>query len=156
LQSLESKFSEASMGSLADSIIDSAISGTGDLDLSAYANEIGQREGLLKMYTNDVIQGYQAQADSALKAQGIDLEEFYGFLQEEHPDLLKETIQKHYRTKSPAVWKELIPLYRSSVLPSDEALARAKIPVRQVGNDKIITYKGMTMTLKAAAKAGLL
>jgi hypothetical protein len=110
----------------------------------------------LQLYTNDIIQGYQLQADSALTAQGIDLEEFYGFLQEEHPDLLKESIQKHYRTKSPAVWKELIPLYRSSVLPSDEALARAGIPVRQVGKDKIITLKGMTMTLKAAVKAGLL
>jgi hypothetical protein len=156
LQSLQSRFSEASLEGLSDSIIDSAISGTGDLDLSVYANEIGQPEGLLKMYADDVIQGYQAQADSALTAQGIDLEEFYGWLQEEHPDLLKETIQKHYRSKSPAVWKELIPLYRSSVLPSDEALARAGIPVRQVGKDKIITYKGMTMTLKAAVKAGLL
>lgn len=108
------------------------------------------------MYADDVIQGYQAQADSALTAHGVDLNEFYGFLQEEHPELLKETIQNHYRTKNPSVWKELIPLYRSSVLPSDEALARANIPVRKVGNDTIITLKGMTMTLKAAVKAGLL
>jgi hypothetical protein len=91
-----------------------------------------------------------------LTAQGVDLNEFYGFLQEEHPELLKETINKHYRSKDPSVWKELIPLYRSSVLPSNEALARAGIPVKQVGNDTIITYKGMTMSLKAAAKAGLL
>lgn len=155
MKSLESKFSEASMGSLADSIINSAVT-DGHIDLAAYANEINQPEGLLQLYTNDIIQGYQAQADSALTAQGIDLNEFYGFLQEEHPALLKETINKHYRTKNPSVWKELIPLYRSSVLPSGEALARAGIPVRQVGNETIITYKGMTMTLKAAVKAGLL
>lgn len=143
------------MGSLADSIINSAVT-DGHIDLAAYANEIGQPEGLLQLYTNDIIQGYQAQADSVLSAQGVDLNEFYEFLQEEHPELLKESIQKHYRSKDPSIWKELIPLYRSSVLPSEEALRRAGIPVRQVGNDKIITYKGMTMTLKAAVKAGLL
>jgi hypothetical protein len=132
------------------------LSGDGNLDLSAYAAEINQPEGLLKLYTDDIIQGYQTQADNALKAQGVDLEEFYGFLQEEHPQLLKETITKHYRTKDASVWKDLIPLYRRSVLPSEEALKRAGIPTQRLGNDTIVTLRGMTMSLKAAVEAGLL
>jgi hypothetical protein len=110
----------------------------------------------LDAYTDDIIQGYQAQADNALSALGVDLEAFYEFLKDEHPQLLKETINKHYRSKNPSVWKELIPLYRRSVLPSEAALKRAGIPVHKMGNDTIITYKGMTMSLKAAVEAGLL
>jgi hypothetical protein len=141
---------------LSESIIDHALTGDGDLDLSSFAEEIGQPEGLLRLYTDDIVQGYQAQADNVLKSQQIDLEEFYGFLQEEHPELLRQTINKHYRTKDASVWKELIPMYRRSVLPSEEALKRAGIPTQKLGNDTIITYRGITMSLKAAVEAGLL
>jgi hypothetical protein len=47
-------------------------------------------------------------------------------------------------------------MYRRSVLPSEEALKRAGIPTTKMGKDTIITYRGMTLSLKAAVEAGLL
>lgn len=110
----------------------------------------------MRLYTSDIIQGYQQQADNTLSSLGVDLVEFYGFLQEEHPALLKETISQHYRSKDPSVWKELVPMYRRSVMPSEDALRRAGIPVKKAGNETIVTVKGMAMSLKAAVTAGLL
>jgi hypothetical protein len=145
------------MDQLSDAIINHALAGDDtSLDLSSFADEIGQPEGLLKMYTDDIVSGFQAQADNALKAHGVDLVEFYGFLQEEHPGKLREAIQTHYRTKNPGVWQSLIPLYRQSVMPSEEALKRAGIPVTKKGNDTMVTIHGTMMSLKAAVRAGFL
>lgn len=47
-------------------------------------------------------------------------------------------------------------MYRRSVLPSEEVLKRAGIPTTKMGKDTIITYRGMTLSLKAAVEAGLL
>jgi hypothetical protein len=47
-------------------------------------------------------------------------------------------------------------MYRRSVLPSEEALKRVGIPTFKMGKDTIITYRGVTMSLKAAVEAGLL
>lgn len=61
-----------------------------------------------------------------------------------------------YLTKDPAVWEALVPLYRSNVLPTDAALARAGMKVTRRDGQSYITMKGMQMTVQQAAKSGLI
>lgn len=126
------------------------------LDLSAFAGMAGIDEGTLHSHVGSVLNGYQVAADKALRSLGVDTDNFYQFLKDEHPAKLKATMKEHYLTKDASIWKSLVPLYRTSVLPTEEALQRAGIPVGHRNGEAYVTLNGIEMTIKAAAVAGLL
>lgn len=147
------------METAANHAVFQAVDGDGKpipLNLAAYAQMTGYSEQELNGHVGAVMDGYQAAADKALRSLGVDTDTFYQFLKDEHPGKLKEAMRHHYFTKDASVWKGLVPLYRSSVLPTDEALQRAGIAVHRRNGESYINYKGTQMTVKAAAKAGLL
>lgn len=126
------------------------------LSLEGFTTASGLDESVLHGHLGSVLDGFQKAADDALKSLGVDTNNFYQFLKDEHPSKLKDVMREHYVTKNPGVWKKLVPLYRSSVLPSDEALNRAGIKVNKRDGEAYITLGGVQMTVKAAAKAGLI
>ena len=140
-------------------IIDSPVDDEGNsvaLNLSRYAQELGLPEEALNTNVDAVLRGFQTQADATLSKLGVDTESFYEFLREEHPDKLKQAIQHHYWTRNPSVWKSLVPLYRKSVMPTDEALIGAGYEVGKREGESVINIGGIQMTVKSAAKAGLI
>jgi hypothetical protein len=129
---------------------------TTPLSLEHFANEAGLPKEVLETSVSSVIDGFQRQADGLLKKEGINPDEFYGYLLEKHPEKVREAIKTHYQTKNPTVWKSLVHTYRTGVLPSDDTLARAGYLVEYHGKTRYINFKGVQMTVQAAANAGLI
>ncbi len=126
------------------------------LNLDQFSNVSGIQSAELQGHASAVLSGFQTEADSALKSLGVDTENFYQFLKDEHPAKLQDAMRQHYFTKDPSVWKSLVPLYRTSVMPSDEVLTKAGLKVTRMNGQSYITLRGMQMTVQQAAKSGLI
>jgi hypothetical protein len=126
------------------------------LDLAGYSQLSNIQENELESHVITVLDGFQKAADNILKSLGVDHEGFYQFLREEHPDVLKQTMRSHYFTKNANVWKPLVSLYRTNVLPTDEALRKAGLTVGKNNGESHVVLNGVSMSVKSAAKAGLI
>lgn len=98
---------------------------------------------------------WQLQADSHVKAAGIDPSDFYQWARESNPGALKQAIQGQLFGRSLKGYTDLMNSYFDNVPPTLEALQRGGIPTKEQGGQTLVQLGGSWMSLKAAVKARL-
>lgn len=105
-------------------------------------------------------EGYSHQAGAYLIRNGVaasDLDHFREWAAAVHPREFQMAMSQHFHSGDPAHYADLARKFARTVAPHPDNARAAGIEVRRDirGND-LVTIKGMTMTLKAAARAGLM
>jgi hypothetical protein len=135
---------------------------TGDVDFNAVVRKLSMGSGKdpsdVQQRAQFILGAYQAQADSYLAKQGIgseDLQDFYEFTRTRKGDM-RAALEQQIRQNNLAGWKPLVSKFMNSTAPNVEALKANGFAVKTVDKVDQVRIQGTWMTLKAAARAGLI
>lgn len=95
---------------------------------------------------------WQRQADSHIKAGGLDPSDLYEWARENRPDALKQALQGQFFGRSLKGYTDLMNDYYDNVPPTAEALNNGGIPTKVQGGKTLVQIGGMWMTLDSAVK----
>lgn len=133
----------ATLGSM-DDIAASLASTTGlPLEQLQEAQRIGQAQ-------------FQAQADSAIKALGVDPFQLYEWARENQPEKLGRAVREQVSTRSLAGYRDLAQIFMTKVAPAQSQLTRNNFETKTENGESMVNIGGYWTTTKAAARAGLI
>ncbi|MDO3576655.1 hypothetical protein [Ralstonia pseudosolanacearum] len=136
----------------------------GDIPLESVAAGVAKNSGMepgdVAQRADFIIQSYQQQADtyitSRLGLAAEDLHDFYAYARE-NKGALRAALNGQLYGGSMAAWKPLVDGYMSSTAPSADALRSRGFETKQGADGaELVRINGTWMSLKAAARAGLI
>jgi hypothetical protein len=118
--------------------------------------EAVERPEAMQPHAQAALAHYQQAADAAVSALGVEPADLWTWAQEHHAAELRDAVVAHYTTRDPAVYATLAQRYLLSVAPDAATMKAGGLDTTTRDGQDMVTIGGLTLTAKAAARAGLI
>jgi hypothetical protein len=100
---------------------------------------------------------YQKQADDYVSSLGVDPQDLWTWARANRSQELHEAMRQHYFAQNPKAYELLANVYLTRVAPDVATMRTGGLDAHSTRNgDAMVSIGGLTMTAKAAARAGLI
>lgn len=140
-------------------VIESVITkGRGAPAVTHLASDLGIDAASLHATVSTAVDGFQRQADEIVAGMGLEPAHFYEWARTNHRDELRNAMREHFHGIGLESYVVLADKYARKVAPDAETLRQGGLRTFYDRNthEQMVTVKGVTMSVKAAAKTGLI